>query len=147
MKLTFLIAIMFSTLNCLGQACGRYTVKYVGEINLAGDSRIQISLPSIRYLHGFGKKGEANEFIRADIKNGKIELETYSSLTSHLYSDSESYLELYKKHRKDLPIKIESEKGKVKILHIPWDLIRIYDIKKNELGNLIIGIDLNKIEL
>jgi len=144
MKRIIILAVLSFTLHLTyGQACGMYAIKYVGEIksNLTIE---KIKLPSVSYLHNL----EVSFIAYKPIAN-KINIESFSPLTSHLYRNGEKLLNFYKIMNENLSIIfVVKENGQEReiLKTISWNEISIVKIQDDSILSSF-EIRLNAIQL
>ena len=139
MKRIFIILILnLIVQSSFGQACGKYRLKYVGEISADSFDIKTVKLPTTMYLHGFEKLNSEMSFIEISPKENTIDITTYSHLTS-VFTEKEPLLKLYKNKTPSIPIIItiikEGKEQKV-IKEISWSNIEMKTIEDDKFGTL-----------
>lgn len=139
MKRIFIIIILnLIVQSSFGQACGKYRLKYVGEISADSFDIKTVKLPTTMYLHGFEKLNSEMSFIEISPKENTIDITTYSHLTS-VFTEKEALLKLYKNKTSSIPIIItiikEGKEQKV-IKEISWNNIEMKTIEDDKFGTL-----------
>ncbi len=143
-RIVILLIFIFTIQSSFGQACGIYRIKYVGNIKSDSIKIKKIKLPTIKFLHGLDE-----EFIENKPSANEFDIEIRSHLTSHLYTNAESLLNLYKVKRKTLPILItviENGKNREIQLELSWNNVKIKKIEDQNFGNLF-ELNLNDINI
>lgn len=131
-----------------GQACGKYRLKYTGEIIVDSEEIINMKLPTTMFLHGLEDKDADLAFVETRPIDNKIDLEIYSHLTS-VFTDEEILLNMYQKNTKSIPADIIiNSNGVIKKINlsIPWSTIHLNVIEDNKFGTLF-ELDLNLIKI
>lgn len=132
--------------NVICQACGEYTLKYVGEFK-ADSVKIQsVKLPGIAVLEGILKLKSKNAQIKVDVVNDKFEALSTSLLTSNTY-EADELKRIYSDKNSSLTIRvtlIKDSKPKEITREIPWDNLTLTKIEDRGIVS-IFQLDLGKI--
>jgi len=132
MILSFIIQFSF------GQACGKYRLKYIGEISADSIEVKSVKLPTTMFLQGLENWSSEMAFIEISPKENVIDFTTYSHLTS-VFTEKEYLLKLYKSKTPSIPIIITiSKDGKDEEVtkEISWNNIEMRAIEDDKLGTL-----------
>ena len=147
-KTIILILLSLSIQYSFGQACGKYRLKYIGEINVDSAEIISIELPTTMYLQGIEEKNSDYAFIEVEPKNKKIDFEVYSHLTS-VFTKKENLLRVYEKETDVIPIIIRIKRnGKIIeiIKEIVWKDVEMKVVEDDKFGTLF-ELNLREIEI
>ena len=150
MKRIYILFILSLTIQySLGQACGLYRLKYVGNIKSVSLKVEKIKLPSIKFLHGLEEENSEKDFIEIELIENEINIQLRSHLTSHLYEKPEILFKLYKRKRQNIPIVItviENGINKEIQIELTWNNIQIRKLEDEKFGNLF-ELNLNEIHI
>jgi len=146
-----LTLLVFSMQCGYAQACGIYQLKFAGEVICNNAEIVHVELPAVSFLHGFGKGKSKTTFIQTELVDGRIDVETASPMTSHLYDDAGDYLKLYKSNRARIPLTFHlqdpSTRRVKKIdISVEWDQVTLErEARDKEVG--VLTLNLHTIEL
>jgi len=150
MKRVFILLILSFTIQySFGQACGIYSVKYVGNIKSESLKVKKIKFPTIEFLHGLEENNSERGFIEIKPFVNEINIEIGSHLTSQLFEKAENLLKFYKAKRENIPILvtvIENGKNKEIQIELAWKDIQIKKLEDENFGSLF-ELNLNEINV
>ncbi len=123
----------------LGQACGIYRLKYVGNVKSESLKIESIKLPDTRMLHGFEVEPPQNLWVVVESTNHNFDALICSHLSSSLYGSAEDLLKFYKANRDSVPLVVIATQNNITSeiqITVPWHDIQITKIEDGKFGNL-----------
>lgn len=147
-KLVCLIFVLLTTQNSFAQACGVYSINYIGKISSDFTFTVEkIKLPTIFYLGDFDEENSEKDFIEITLLTDEINIKLSSPLTSYLFKEADDLLKFYKKNHSKIPITIigiQNGHRKEVTIELTWDDIQMRKINHDDFGNLF-ELNLNEI--